>query len=169
MISKRNYNAHISKNNFEMIGLVICMDLEEIKELLRIIKNSDLDLVEIKTNELCLKTQNNFKKATLSNIDTLKNIECGITDLISLGEENSNIEFIRAPIVGFFKIKDDNEISSSVKVGTKMKKGQIICYIEAMKMINEINCPYDAEILEILVDDERLVEYGQALLKIKIL
>lgn len=152
-----------------MIGLVRCMDLKEIKGLLNIIKDSGLNFVEIKTNELYIKTQNDVDKAKLCDIDKLIDSELGETDLCSIDEESNDIEFIRAPIVGVFKIRNDDEISTIVQVGEKVKKGQVLCYIEAMKMINEISSPYDAEVLEILVDHEQVVEYGQTLLKIRIL
>ena len=53
------------------------------------------------------------------------------------------------------------------KASTKVKKGDILCIIEAMKLMNEIECEFDGEIAEILVKDGEMVEYGKQLFKIK--
>ena len=53
------------------------------------------------------------------------------------------------------------------KASTKVKKGDILCIIEAMKLMNEIECEFDGEIAEILVKDGEMVEYGKPLFKIK--
>ena len=53
------------------------------------------------------------------------------------------------------------------ELGTKVKKGDILCIIEAMKLMNEIECEFDGEIAEILVKDGEMVEYGKPLFKIK--
>ena len=52
-------------------------------------------------------------------------------------------------------------------VGSKVKKGETLCIIEAMKVMNEITSEYDGEIVEVLVKDEEIVEYGKDLFKIK--
>ena len=54
-----------------------------------------------------------------------------------------------------------------VKVGDKIHKGQVVCIVEAMKLMNEIECEFDGEIAEILVKDGEMVEYGKPLFKIK--
>jgi len=53
-----------------------------------------------------------------------------------------------------------------VKVGDKVKKGTVLCIIEAMKLMNEICSEYDGEIVDICVENEQIVEYGQTLFKI---
>ena len=54
-----------------------------------------------------------------------------------------------------------------VSVGDKVKKGQVLCVIEAMKLMNEIESEFDGEIAEICVKNEDVIEYGQPLFKIK--
>ncbi|HPU62826.1 MAG TPA: acetyl-CoA carboxylase, biotin carboxyl carrier protein, partial [Mobilitalea sp.] len=54
-----------------------------------------------------------------------------------------------------------------VQVGDKVKKGQIVCIIEAMKLMNEIESDVDGEIVECLVENEQMVEYGQPLFLVK--
>ena len=145
------------------------MNINEVKEFLNVVKKSNLSSVEIKTNEFYIKVQNDFKDSENIHISSSSEIDYETTDLVSKNEDNSKIELIKAPIVGVFRRENGDKINSIIRVGEKVKKNQIICYIEVMKMINEITCPCDAEILEILVDDEQLVEYGQALFKLKVL
>lgn len=74
---------------------------------------------------------------------------------------------VKAPMVGTFYSKSSPAAEPFVKVGSKVKKGDTLCVIEAMKLMNEIESEFDGEIVEILVDDEDMVEYGQPLFIIK--
>ncbi len=72
-----------------------------------------------------------------------------------------------SPMVGTFYAQASPEKPSFVKVGDKVKKGQTICIIEAMKLLNEIESEYDGEIVEVLVKNEEMVEFGQPLFLIR--
>jgi acetyl-CoA carboxylase biotin carboxyl carrier protein len=72
-----------------------------------------------------------------------------------------------SPMVGTFYAQPAPDKPPFVKVGDKVKKGQTICIIEAMKLMNEIESEYDGEILEVLVKNEEMVEYGQPLFLIR--
>ena len=74
---------------------------------------------------------------------------------------------VKSPMVGTFYSKSSPTAESFVKIGSKVKKGDTLCIIEAMKLMNEIESEYDGEIVEILVNDGEMVEYGQALFIIK--
>ena len=63
------------------------------------------------------------------------------------------------------KVKVNGQIVD--ELGTKVKKGDILCIVEAMKLMNEIESEYDGEVVEILAKDDDMVEYGQVLIKIK--
>ena len=80
-------------------------------------------------------------------------------------EENCKI--IKSPMVGTFYSKPSPDSEPFVKVGDKVKKGQTICIVEAMKLMNEIESEYDGEVIEICYEDENMVEYGSVLIKIK--
>lgn len=73
---------------------------------------------------------------------------------------------IDAPIVGVFYAASAPGKAPYVSVGKKVKKGDVVCIIEAMKCMNEIQAEEDGEIVEVLVKDGELVEYGQPLFKI---
>ena len=70
-------------------------------------------------------------------------------------------------MVGTFYASSSPEKDAFVKVGDKVKKGQVLCIVEAMKLMNEIESEYDGEIAEICVKNEEIVEYGKPLFKIK--
>lgn len=72
-----------------------------------------------------------------------------------------------SPMVGTFYASPSPDKPPFVKVGDKVKKGQTICIIEAMKLLNEIESDHDGEIVKILVNNESMVEFGQPLFLIK--
>lgn len=82
--------------------------------------------------------------------------------------EDGNFELQESPIVGTFYNASSPEADTFVQVGDKVKKGDVLCIIEAMKLMNEIESDFDGEIVEILVVNEGPVEYGQPLFKIKL-
>lgn len=74
---------------------------------------------------------------------------------------------IDSPIVGTFYESPSPDADAFVKVGDKVKKGDVVCIIEAMKLMNEIEAECNGEIVEILVSNEAGVEYNQPLYRIK--
>ncbi|HWT26394.1 MAG TPA: acetyl-CoA carboxylase biotin carboxyl carrier protein [Mobilitalea sp.] len=70
---------------------------------------------------------------------------------------------VLSPMVGTFYAKSSPEKPTFVKVGDKVKKGQTLCIIEAMKLMNEIESEYDGEVVKVLVENETMVEFGQPL------
>lgn len=72
-----------------------------------------------------------------------------------------------SPMVGTFYSQPSPDKPAFVKVGDKVKKGQTVCIIEAMKLMNEIESEYDGEIVKVMVGNEEMVEFGQPLFLIK--
>jgi len=79
--------------------------------------------------------------------------------------EEGNV--VKSPMVGTFYLKPSPDSKPYVEVGQKVKKGDVLCIIEAMKLMNEIESEFDGEITEILVKDAEPVEYGKPLFVIK--
>ncbi|MBQ7833928.1 MAG: acetyl-CoA carboxylase biotin carboxyl carrier protein [Lachnospiraceae bacterium] len=75
----------------------------------------------------------------------------------------ANAKTINSPLVGTFYAAPSEDAQTFVKVGDRVKKGQIVAIVEAMKLMNEIESEYDGVITEILVDNATGVEYGEAL------
>lgn len=82
-------------------------------------------------------------------------------------KDYSNANVVTSPLVGTFYSAASPEDEPFVKVGDKVKKGQKLGIIEAMKLMNDIESDFDGEIVEILVENEGVVEYGQPLFVIK--
>jgi acetyl-CoA carboxylase, biotin carboxyl carrier protein len=81
--------------------------------------------------------------------------------------QEADLKKIVSPMVGTFYASPSPDKSAFVKVGDRVKKGQAVCIIEAMKLLNEIESDHDGEIVKILVENEEMVEYGQPLFLIK--
>ena len=136
------------------------MDLEQIEKLVEIIEKSTLKEITVEEGNLKinLKRENNIEIQSIS-----KNIEKKVEIVEELDEES----FITSPIVGTFYSAASPETPAFVRVGDTVKKGQPVCIVEAMKLMNEINCDFDCEIEAVLVSNEQKVEYGQPLFRVK--
>ena len=136
------------------------MDLEQIEKLVEIIEKSTLKEITVEEGNLKinLKRENNIEIQSIS-----KNIE----KKVEIVEEPDEESFITSPIVGTFYSAASPETPAFVRVGDTVKKGQPVCIVEAMKLMNEINCDFDCEIQAVLVSNEQKVEYGQPLFRVK--
>lgn len=86
-----------------------------------------------------------------------------------MGEElEENIKIIKSPMVGIIHIKNEGDDKQFINIGDKVVKGQVMGVIEAMKLMNEIESEFDGEVLDIYVEDNSTVEYGNNLFKIRI-
>jgi acetyl-CoA carboxylase biotin carboxyl carrier protein len=81
--------------------------------------------------------------------------------------EDINVHMIKSPIVGVFYGSSTPEAPQLVKVGDRIKTGQVLCIVEAMKMMNEIVSDVDGEVVEIFGKNQDPVEFGQLLFKIR--
>ena len=85
----------------------------------------------------------------------------------AIGEKKpENGKIMTSPMVGTFYLKPSPNAEPYVKVGQNVKKGDVLCIIEAMKLMNEIESEYDGVVEEILVKDAECVEYGKPLFRI---
>ena len=82
-------------------------------------------------------------------------------------KKEENYKVIKSPMVGTFYASSAPDKDPYVKVGDKISKGQVVCIVEAMKLMNEIESEFDGEVVEICVKNEDVVEYGTPLFKIK--
>ena len=162
------------------------LDHEDLNRLIEKISSSDIQefslegedfKLEIKRN---LFEQNQFAKNLVSNSSfdkqTIAN-QNSINDNVSLVSEpdppqvappgRSDLTEITSPMVGtFYRAAAPGE-EPFVEVGNNVKVGQTICILEAMKLMNEIESEFNAEIVEILVENGTPVEFGQVLMRVK--
>ena len=146
------------------------MDLQKIEGLVRIIENSSLTEFTIKEGDL---------KITMSKLEHPPVVASGMPVTASapatapvaveITEEAKEDEklFITSPIVGTFYSAPAPDAPAFVKVGDRVKNGQTVCILEAMKLMNEIQSDFECEIEAVLVSNEQKVEYGQPLFRVK--
>lgn len=144
------------------------MEFKDIKELIKIIDSGSLTEFKLELDKFSImmkKDSNNIKKVEVINNDipkTALDIEEPQTS-----KEDEKIFIVESPILGIFYSSSSPNEKPYVKVGSTVKKGDILCIIEAMKMMNEITCEVDGQITEILVSNESPVEYNQPLFKVR--
>ena len=114
----------------------------------------------------------NLTKDTSGNANNITPVQTIVTTQKSEEKANQNEEeipanIVKSPMVGTFYLKPAPDKEDFVKVGDKVKKGQVLCIIEAMKLMNEIESEYDGEIIEICSQNEEMVDYGKPLFRIK--
>lgn len=148
------------------------MDIKDIKDLIITINNTDIERVEIeKDNIRIMISKGNSNKVKDSTTIVSNPIEVEVNKEIITREEVSlvdeNLYIVKSPMVGVYYEAPSPGEESFVKVGSIVEKGQTLCIIEAMKLMNEIEAEVSGEIVDILVKNEDVVEYGQPLMKIR--
>lgn len=83
-------------------------------------------------------------------------------------EAGTELAIVKSPIVGTFYRSPEPAAPSFVEVGSPVKKGQVLCIIEAMKLMNEIDSEYDGEVVSIYVENGQPVQYGERLFAIRL-
>ena len=83
------------------------------------------------------------------------------------GEGELELAVIKSPIVGTFYRSAEPGAAAFVEIGSAVKKGQVLCIIEAMKLMNEINAEVDGEIVKVYIESGHAVQYGERLFAIK--
>ncbi len=142
------------------------MDLERLKEIVRIIEKSsftEFTLTEGE-NSITLKRTTAESPEQPTAESTGKNK--GDNEKATEGSREE-YDYIMSPMVGTFYNSPAPDAPAFVNVGDVIKTGQTICIIEAMKLMNEIDCDFEAEIVSIIVSNGQKVEYGQPLFKIR--
>ena len=147
------------------------MEYEKILQLIN-------DFGSSKLNNLKLDFPDGTKIDMSKNEEKVKIVEA-VADCSETRKSNVNVEkyeekkstiesgnIITSPMVGTFYLKPSPNSEPYVKVGQKVKKGDVLCIIEAMKLMNEIESEYDGVVEEILVKDSECVEYGKPLFRI---
>ncbi|MFL0195099.1 acetyl-CoA carboxylase biotin carboxyl carrier protein [Clostridium sp. WILCCON 0269] len=169
------------------------MDFKSIENIIKIMDNSKLGYLEVnwqgvsiimkkqgeegnvkninilgeskeKLNIISEKHEDKIVKTNEDNVDELEIIK---SEVDCEGKKNDSIKEILSPIVGTFYSSPNPDKPAFISVGSKVKKGDVLCIIEAMKLMNEIQSEVDGEITEILVENEQMVEYGEPIFKIK--
>jgi|TARA_Y100001970_G_C14161165_1_gene818620 acetyl-CoA carboxylase biotin carboxyl carrier protein len=143
------------------------MDIRKVKKLIEMLEASDLEELEITEGEESVKlvkrtTQSNSSKEIKEQISSPKAEE---TEQQATNEKVQEIEGeeITSPMVGTFYTASSPGADAFVKVGDKVNEGDVVCIVEAMKMMNEIKSDFSGTVSKILVENSDPVEFGQPL------
>lgn len=147
------------------------MDNSEIKELLEIIQGSTIDEFEMEQSGVRIK----IKKSSANQLDpgVIREVPPSSPAAIPSSSpaaetEEKGIHLFRAPIVGTFYLTPKPDADPLVEVGSRVTPSSVLCIIEAMKIFNQIECDVSGEIIKVLVENGRPVEYGEPLFKIRL-
>ena len=135
------------------------MEYEQIKKIIEDMSNSKLSSIDIEFPE---GTKISMKKDVNVEINNVTNEVKQETP--AKAEDNGKI--VTSPMVGTFYLKPEPNAQNYVEKGSIVKKGTILCIIEAMKLMNEIESEYEGTIEEIYVQNGEAVDYGKPLFKI---
>lgn len=139
------------------------MKIDIVKQLIQEFENSGVYKMKIEIEDLKLELEKPMVSTPITSI-TSKIVEEAITDIKI--EEPKGIA-IKAPLVGVFYRSNSPTSKPFVEVGDTITKGQVVCIVEAMKVMNEIQSPVSGVITSINVNNDDLVEYDQILMMIE--
>lgn len=148
-------------------------NIDEIKEFIKVLEESTISVLEVQKDdgskihlEKAQPAQQVVTAAPVVN-SVAAPAAPAVTSAPAEQASTDDSKAINAPIVGVFYAASAPGKAPYVSVGKNVKKGDVVCIIEAMKCMNEIQAEEDGEVTEVLVKDGELVEYGQPLFKIK--
>lgn len=169
------------------------MNFKEIKELLMLIDNTKLEYVKLNTSDIELEVskkvvgnieigtkntsvvenkENNIEKVLATNNSTneennIINTNDTLEDELVIEFAGENLKEVKAPLIGTFYESPDPDSPAFVSVGDHVEKGDTLCIVEAMKLMNEIKSEFTGKVVEIKAANESMVEYGQTLFVIE--
>lgn len=149
------------------------MNLKEIKEMISLMNENNLVELEIEKEGMRIKLKKTSGDAQGYNgpilVERERVSEAALRPALAEPAEKMSVKTveIKAPMVGTFYRAPAPEVPPYVEVGQIIEPGQVICIIEAMKLMNEIKSEIKGKILEILIDNAEPVEFGQPMFLIE--
>ena len=150
------------------------MDIRKVKKLIEMLENSNLEEIEIQEGEESVRLVKS--NGNLSNTPAVQSIEVpqNSVPVAPLEESQSEVmsqeteegNFITSPMVGTFYASASPGSKPFINVGDLVTEGDVVCIVEAMKMMNEIKSEFSGKVVSIEVENSEPVEYGQALFEI---
>ena len=150
------------------------MKIEEIRELAQIMKENGLGVLELQEDGTSLRLETACATAPVVQAVVPAAAPAApapaptapATAQDGTPVDFNNLKEVKSPMVGMFYQAPSPEADPYVRVGSKVKKGDVLCVIEAMKLLNEITADTDGEIVDVCVENGQLVEYGLSLIHI---
>lgn len=143
------------------------MTIKELQSLIKEIENSPLMTLELETEDFKLKlSKNKYEPIEVISPQPVQVIERSKPTETPL-LKNEAVLVIKSPLVGTFYASPTINGNPYVEVGQPVKKGQVVCIIEAMKIMNEITSPYDGVLKEVLIKNGDVVGYDDSIMVIE--
>lgn len=144
------------------------MDIRKVKKLIEMLESSELEEIEIHEGEESVRLVKNKTETVVTHqvqpnqLD--KVVESSEQPQKSAPSiENSEGEVITSPMVGTFYAAASPGAKPFISVGDEIQEGDVVCIVEAMKMMNEIKSDYSGKVVSVLAENSEPVEFGQAL------
>lgn len=146
------------------------MEFEFIEKLIKLVNYSKLTEFEISLEESSLKIKKSEVESDLINI--IKDGESSTIEYKNSVKEidvytNNSESYIISPVVGIYYSSKKGGNKPFVKLGDKVKQGDVVCIIEILNIMYEIKSDVDGQVVEIIASNDRMVEYGERLFRIK--
>jgi acetyl-CoA carboxylase biotin carboxyl carrier protein len=161
------------------------MTLDEIKDLIEFIKAHDLNEFELEQDGVKIRIKgggNHHQVVAVPHMTATVPMmpapsmaaaaapaspAAGTAGASASDDEGGELAIVKSPIVGTFYRAAEPDAKPFASVGDTVRKGQVLCIIEAMKLMNEIDSEYDGEITSIYIENGQAVQYGERLFAIK--
>ncbi|MDQ6600404.1 acetyl-CoA carboxylase biotin carboxyl carrier protein [Bacillus salipaludis] len=147
------------------------MKWNELKELIEILDHSSLDVLKIENQDIKLYFQKHDAATidfTKQQTETLESVTVNLESEKTAPKREEGLHQIKSPMIGAFYSRSNPETAPFVQVGTVIEKNQTLCVLEAMKLFNEVVSDVGGEIVDILVEDGQIIEFGQPLFLVKV-
>lgn len=139
------------------------MNEADIRKYAQLMKELELTGLEITEDNKVVR----LERGTAASVYQTASMEPQISSAPSEGKEHTDYISVKSPIVGLFYAAPAENADPYVSLGDAVKKGQTLCIVEAMKLMNELTAECDGIISEICVANGQMVEYGTELFRIK--
>jgi len=145
------------------------MDISHIRKLIKLVQSSDVTEIEVSEGDYTIRISRQGQVAAVAAAPVTTEYAVApaaapATAAPVVAEESANeAHLVKSPMVGTFYAASGPDAEDFVSVGTNVKKGDTLCIIEAMKMMNTIEAEYAGTVESILIDNASPVEYGHPL------
>lgn len=146
------------------------MDISEIRKLIKLVQGSDVTELEIAEGETAIRISRQGAVATYAPMPQAvapapaPAAPASVSAAAPAAEDTASDEHVvKSPMVGTFYASSSPDAPAFVSEGSKVKKGDVLCIVEAMKLMNEIEAEYAGTVSKILVTNAQPLEYGQPL------
>lgn len=152
------------------------MKTNRLQEIIGIVEKADIEVFHIEEGDFSLYYE---KKQAKTGTFMYETPETGVdiirekadetpTEENTHSSEESQLEEITSPMIGTFYTRSEPGAEPYVQVGARVASGDTVCVIEAMKLMNEVTSTVNGEIVDILVEDGDVIEYGQPLFTVRV-